>query len=204
VSKKLPVVESVQVAPIGGFPSSEKVYVEAGAVRVPVRRVTLSGGETPFDVYDTSGPQGHDPALGLPKLRKPWIDARMADGDDGNRSQMHYARRGIVTQEMKFVAIRENVAPEFVRDEIARGRAILPANINHPETEPMIIGRNFLVKINANIGNSAALSDIGTEVDKLRWSFSPGAPAAGSAPAPTFSRPSTSPCTRPVWWKATL
>ncbi len=174
MSKKLPVV-SVEVAPIGGFPSSEKVYVEDGAVRVPVRRVTLSGGEAPFDVYDTSGPQGHDPAKGLPKLRKPWIDARMIDGDTGNRSQMHYARRGIITQEMKFVAIRENVAPEFVRDEIARGRAILPANINHPETEPMIIGRNFLVKINANIGNSAVLSDIGSEVDKLRWAVKWGA-----------------------------
>jgi len=66
-------------------------------------------------------------------------------------SQLHYARRGVVTPEMQFVAIRERVAPEFVRDEIARGRAILPANINHPESEPMIIGRNFLVKINANI-----------------------------------------------------
>ena len=67
---------------------------------------------------------------------------------------MHFARRGIITPEMRFVAIRENVTPEFVRDEVARGRAILPANINHPETEPMIIGSNFLVKINANIGNS--------------------------------------------------
>jgi phosphomethylpyrimidine synthase len=111
-------------------------------------------------------------------------------------TQMHYARRGIVTPEMEFVAIRENlgraeasaaarervadgesfgaaipdfVTPEFVRDEVARGRAIIPSNINHPETEPMVIGRNFLVKINANIGNSAVASSIGEEVDKMVW-----------------------------------
>jgi phosphomethylpyrimidine synthase len=155
MSSKLPIVETVSVTPIEGFPASEKVYVEQGTLKVPVRRIALSGGEQPFDVYDTSGPQGHDPEQGLPKLRKPWIDARLADGDDGNRSQMHYARRGIITPEMRFVAIRESVTPEFVRDELASGRAILPANINHPESEPMIIGKNFLVKINANIGNSA-------------------------------------------------
>jgi phosphomethylpyrimidine synthase len=160
---------------IEGFPASEKVYVERDGLRVPVRRIHLEGGESPFDVYDTSGPQGIDPHHGLPKLRKPWIDARLAEEPVGNRSQMHYARRGIVTPEMQFVAIRENVAPEFVRDEIARGRAILPANINHPESEPMIIGRNFLVKINANIGNSAVTSTIGEEVDKLRWAVKWGA-----------------------------
>ena len=88
---------------------------------------------------------------------------------------MHYARRGIITQEMRFVALRESVTPEFVRDEVARGRAIMPANIKHPETEPMIIGRNFLVKINANIGNSAVTSSIGEEVDKLRWAVQWGA-----------------------------
>ena len=175
MSKKLPIVESVDVTPIEGFPASEKVYVEQGGLRVPVRRISLSGGEPPFDVYDTSGPQGHDPHQGLPKLRQPWIDARLKDGDDGNRSQMHYARRGIITPEMRFVAIRENVAPELVRDELARGRAILPANINHPESEPMIIGKNFLVKINANIGNSAVASNIGEEVDKLRWAVKWGA-----------------------------
>src|SRR5262249_32289883 len=81
----------------------------------------------------------------------------------------------IVTPEMRFVAIRENVTPEFVRDELARGRAILPANINHPESEPMIIGRNFLVKINANIGNSAVTSTISDDVDKLRWAVKGGA-----------------------------
>jgi phosphomethylpyrimidine synthase len=177
MSTKLPVVTDpiANLPEISGFPASQKVYVEQAGLSVPVRRISLSGGEAPFDVYDTSGPQGHDPHKGLPKLRAPWIEARMKDGDSGNRSQMHYARRGIITQEMKFVALRENMAPEFVRDEIARGRAILPANINHPETEPMIIGTNFLVKINANIGNSAVSSTIAEEVDKLRWAVKWGA-----------------------------
>jgi phosphomethylpyrimidine synthase len=114
---------------------------------------------------------------------------------------MHYARRGLVTPEMEFVALRENqrleglpellkrqhrgqsfgaalpamITPEFVRDEVARGRAIIPANINHPESEPMIIGRNFLVKINANIGNSAVTSSIGEEVEKMTWAIRWGA-----------------------------
>jgi len=88
---------------------------------------------------------------------------------------MHYARRGIVTPEMEFIAIREGMDPEFVRSEVARGRAIIPANINHPETEPMIIGRHFLVKINANIGNSAVSSSIEEEVDKMTWATRWGA-----------------------------
>jgi len=116
-----------------------------------------------------------------------------------NVSQMHYARRGIITPEMEYVAIRENVGraalkealvrdgqdwgasipdhvtPEFVRDEVARGRAIIPSNINHPESEPMAIGRNFLVKINANIGNSAVASNVAAEVDKMVWSIRWGA-----------------------------
>lgn len=81
-------------------------------------------------------------------------------------TQLHYARQGIITPEMEFVAIREHVEPEFVRAEIAAGRAIMPSNINHPEAEPMIIGRNFHVKINANIGNSAVSSSIAEEVEK--------------------------------------
>ncbi|HEV3157936.1 MAG TPA: phosphomethylpyrimidine synthase ThiC [Candidatus Baltobacteraceae bacterium] len=89
----------------------------------------------------------------------------------GNVTQMHYARRGIITKEMEFIAIREGVQAEFVRDEVARGRAIIPANINHPELEPMIIGRNFLVKINANIGNSAVASSIDEEVEKMVWAI---------------------------------
>lgn len=92
-----------------------------------------------------------------------------------NVTQMHYARQGIITPEMQYIAIRENVSAEFVRDEVARGRAIIPSNINHPESEPMIIGRNFLVKINANIGNSAVGSSIKEEVEKMTWATRWGA-----------------------------
>ncbi|KOS64515.1 phosphomethylpyrimidine synthase ThiC [Lysinibacillus agricola] len=92
-----------------------------------------------------------------------------------NVTQLHYARKGIITSEMEFVAIRENMDPEFVRSEIAAGRAILPSNINHPEAEPMIIGRNFHVKINANIGNSAVSSSIAEEVEKMTWATRWGA-----------------------------
>ncbi|MNK26824.1 Phosphomethylpyrimidine synthase [compost metagenome] len=92
-----------------------------------------------------------------------------------NVTQMHYARKGIITPEMEYIAIRENVSAEFVRDEVARGRAIIPSNINHPESEPMIIGRNFLVKINANIGNSAVGSSIEEEVEKMTWATRWGA-----------------------------
>ena len=92
-----------------------------------------------------------------------------------NVTQMHYARKGIVTPEMEFIAIREGLQPEFVRDEVASGRAIIPSNINHPESEPMIIGRNFLVKINANIGNSAVTSTIEEEVEKMTWATRWGA-----------------------------
>jgi phosphomethylpyrimidine synthase len=90
-------------------------------------------------------------------------------------TQMHYARRGIVTPEMEFAALREHMRPEVVRDEIARGRAILPSNVNHPESEPMLIGRPFLVKINANIGNSAVASTIEEEVEKMTWAIRWGA-----------------------------
>jgi phosphomethylpyrimidine synthase len=92
-----------------------------------------------------------------------------------NVSQMHYARQGIITKEMEFIAIRENCEPSFVRDEVARGRAVITANINHPELEPQIIGRNFLVKINANIGNSAITSSIEEEVEKMTWATRWGA-----------------------------
>ena len=90
-------------------------------------------------------------------------------------TQLHYARQGIVTPEMEFVGIREGIDPEYVRQEVARGRAIIPANINHPESEPMIIGRNFLVKVNANIGNSAITSSIEEEVEKMLWATTWGA-----------------------------
>ncbi len=160
------------------FPSSHKVWRDvvhgSETLRVPFRRIHLSGGEAPLDVYDTSGPEGADPHAGLPKLREPWIRKRVLRGDR-NHSQMHYARKGIVTEEMAFAAAREGMDPEVVRAEIARGRAILPANRNHPEVEPMLIGRRFLVKINANIGNSAVGSSIEEEVEKLQWSVRWGA-----------------------------
>jgi phosphomethylpyrimidine synthase len=92
-----------------------------------------------------------------------------------NVSQLHYARQGVITPEMEFVAIREGVTPEYVRDEVARGRAVLPLNVNHPESEPMAIGRGFLVKINANIGNSAVASSIEEEVEKMTWATRWGA-----------------------------
>ena len=177
----------------------------------------------PVRIYDNSGswgdPSHHgDVNRGLPALRREWILSR---GDVEERepisaasafriphsafakplrakpgkvvTQLHYARQGIITPEMEFVAIRENlglqnstptlhhssipfpITPEFVRSEIARGRAIIPANINHPESEPMIIGRNFLVKINSNIGNSELGSSIEEEVEKMRWSIKWGA-----------------------------
>ena len=168
-------------------------------VRVPMREIALSGGNAPVRVYDTSGPQGVDVREGLPQLRRAWIEGRgdtveeprflrldawkremppallartrtRRRARDGQAvSQLAYARRGEITPEMAYIATREGLPPEFVRDEVARGRAIIPANVNHPELEPMIIGRNFLVKINANIGNSAVSSSIEEEVDKLRW-----------------------------------
>ena len=156
------------------LPSSRKVYLEEGELRVPVREIQVGGGNPPVRVYDTTGPQGHDVRVGLPPLRKAWVERRIARGD-GNFSQMHYARRGEITEEMRFVALRESVTPEFVRGEVAAGRAIIPANIRHLELEPVIIGRNFLVKINANIGNSVVSSSIQDEVEKLQWSIRWGA-----------------------------
>ncbi|MGA9334222.1 MAG: phosphomethylpyrimidine synthase ThiC, partial [Rudaea sp.] len=140
----------------------------------------------------------HASARELDHVRFPNIPLPRRARAGANVSQMHYARRGIVTPEMEYIAIRENqnletlrgsgllkqhagqsfgaaipaeITPEFVRDEVARGRAIIPNNINHPESEPMIIGRNFLVKINANIGNSALTSSIAEEVEKMVWSI---------------------------------
>jgi phosphomethylpyrimidine synthase len=89
------------------------------------------------------------------KPRAEWLAKRKAENIDGNFSQMHYARQGVITEEMGYIAHREKIAPELVRDEVARGRMIIPANINHPELEPMAIGVESLCKINANIGNSA-------------------------------------------------
>jgi phosphomethylpyrimidine synthase len=160
------------------FPASTRVYIDGPqGIRVPMREIALSNGNAPLRVYDTSGPHVDDPRIGLPPLRAQWIRDRgdVTGGSGaplrgtGTVTQMHYARRGEVTPEMEFVALREGLPVEFVRDEIARGRAIIPANINHPELEPMIIGRKFKVKINANIGNSIVRSSIDDEVEKLRW-----------------------------------
>ncbi len=187
------------------------VYDTSGPYTDPQARIDIRQGllalrtrwvEERDDTEELSGPTsryGHE-RLNDPKLadmrfslkRKP-RRARAAR----NVTQMHYARKGMVTPEMEFIAIRENqrrdvlsdlitrqhpgqdfgasipktLTPEFVREEVARGRAIIPANINHPETEPMIIGRNFLVKINANIGNSAISSGIAEEVEKMTWAI---------------------------------
>ncbi len=154
---------------VESFPSSTKL--ELGDLQVPVRRIELSNGDT-CDVYDTTGPQGCDLQAGLPKRRQAWIDARQGIE---HPTQLWFARQGIITEEMRFAALREGHDAEFVRSEIARGRAILPNNMYHPESEPMLIGRSFLTKINANIGNSAIRSDIREEVEKLQWSIRWGA-----------------------------
>uniref|UniRef100_A0A7S3EIJ0 ThiC-associated domain-containing protein n=1 Tax=Rhodosorus marinus TaxID=101924 RepID=A0A7S3EIJ0_9RHOD len=162
------------------FPNSTReftkvVHEETGEeLLIPHRRVHLGGGEKPFDIYDTSGPQNLDPREGIPKLRESWVKRR-EDRGDKVYTQMHYAKRGIITEEMLYCAQREGMDPEFVRSEVARGRAIIPSNRKHPELEPMIVGRNFKVKINANIGNSAVLSSIEEEVEKLQWSTMWGA-----------------------------
>ncbi|HEX2186453.1 MAG TPA: phosphomethylpyrimidine synthase ThiC, partial [Chloroflexota bacterium] len=125
---------------------------------------------TPQDDGRRNGRRPGTPAQ-FPALRRRPLRARAGRAV----TQLHYARRGLITPEMEFVAIREQVDPEFVRSEVARGRAIIPANVNHPESEPMIIGRNFLVKVNANIGNSAVASSIEEEVQKMTWATRWGA-----------------------------
>lgn len=167
-----------------------KVYVEGSRpdIQVPFAEVDLAGDNPPARLYDTSGP-GSDPEVGLLPMRGKWIASRgdvapvrgagtPLAGVDGQRpTQLAYARAGVVTPEMEFVAIREGVAPELVREEIASGRAVLPLNVNHPECEPAIIGKAFLVKINANIGTSAVSSSIADEVEKLTWATRWGADA---------------------------
>ncbi len=121
-------------------------------------------------VPNDDGYKGGDPRANLavfPGLRRQTLRARAGHAV----TQMHYARQGIVTPEMEFIGLREGIDPDYVRSEVARGRAIIPANVNHPESEPMIIGRNFLVKINANIGNSAVASSIDEEVEKMTWAI---------------------------------
>lgn len=165
-------VDTVTTGPIQG---SVKHYKEVDGLRVPVRRINLTNGDH-FDVFDTSGPYTDDNAVidleaGLPKLRDEWTKPEV----DGPRTQLHWARQGIVTDEMRFIAAREGVPVELVRAEVAAGRAVIPANHNHPELEPTIIGKKFLVKINANIGNSAVSSSIAEEVEKMVWASRWGA-----------------------------
>ncbi|MET8650032.1 phosphomethylpyrimidine synthase ThiC [Nocardia aurea] len=165
-------VDTVTTGPIEG---SVKHYRQVDDLRIPVRRINLTNGET-FDVYDTSGPYTDTAAAidleaGLPALRDGWEKPRV----DGPPTQLAWARRGIITPEMRFIAAREGVTPESVREEVAAGRAVIPANHKHPELEPTIIGKKFLVKINANIGNSAVSSSIAEEVEKMVWATRWGA-----------------------------
>lgn len=187
------------------YPNSTREFLrdKNSGIRVPFRRVHLSEtlhqptpGVTlppnqPVDVYDTSSVYGDADARinveqGLEAYRAEWIQQREQDNRATQQgiTQLAYARRGIITPEMTFIALRENmgrehldnpITPEFVRDEVAQGRAIIPVNKNHPESEPMIIGRNFLVKVNANIGNSSVTSSIEEEVEKLVWATRWGA-----------------------------
>jgi len=202
--------------------SENRIYIDSknNDLKVPFKLIDVTATQTEngesenpnFLKYDTTGPMGdekyqHDFKKGLPKLRASWLDKNtdlnnekniLKSKSDQSITQMHYARKGIITKEMEYVAIRENalleqakqlgvkipngmgnmpdsITPDYVRDEIASGRAIIPANVNHPELEPMIIGRKFLVKVNSNIGNSAVTSSIEEEVEKLLWSTKWGA-----------------------------
>ena len=194
------------------FAGSKKIYLDGSKpeIKVPMREILQTDSLTtegkqknkPLYVYDTSGPYTDpeveiDIEFGIPKNRLSWLSNR-----EENSTQMSLARKGIITEEMEYITIRENqnlennsklkegrfhagenfganipelYTPEFVREEIASGRAVIPANIKHPEIEPMIIGRNFKTKVNANIGNSALSSSIHDEVEKLTWSTRWGA-----------------------------
>ena len=181
----------------------KKIFVTSGtnaSLKVPFKEITQTGDpkdNPPLRIYDTSGPLGDKDFKasleGIPKLRASWVANRKGN----NVSQMHFAKQGIITEEMEYVATRESellkqaetlgikspyasnlpdsITAEYVRSEIAAGRAIIPANIRHTELEPTIIGKNFLVKVNSNIGNSSLGSNIDDEVEKLVWSTNWGA-----------------------------
>jgi len=207
-------MREISLEPGSGEPPV-RVYDTSGPYTDPTASIDIAAGLAPLrrdwivgrgDVEEyqgravkpeDNGQLGPDRSGGVPAFPK--VVTRPLRAKAGQSvSQMHYARKGIITPEMEYVATRENlgremlreykrdgqdwgasipdyVTPEFVRDEVARGRAIIPSNINHPEAEPMAIGRNFLVKINANIGNSAVASDVASEVDKMVWSIRWGA-----------------------------
>ena len=212
-------MREIELEPSSGEPPV-RVYDTSGPYTDPAATIDIAAGLPPLrrewqiargDVEEytarevrpeDNGQLGPDRSGGVPpfpRVARRVLRARGGiGGPSANLSQMHYARRGIITPEMEYVAERENlgrarlaeyaregqgwgaaipdyVTPEFVRDEVARGRAIIPSNVNHPEAEPMAIGRNFLVKINANIGNSAVASDVASEVDKMVWAIRWGA-----------------------------
>ncbi|GAA4641121.1 phosphomethylpyrimidine synthase ThiC [Gordonia humi] len=172
----------VTTGPIEG---STKEYLEVehrsglgtvDGLRVPTRRVHLTDGDH-LDLYDTSGPYTDPNAVidlerGLEPIRDSWT---RPEPIDGAATQLGWARAGIVTAEMAYIAAREGVDAEVVRTEVAAGRAVIPANHRHPESEPMIIGKKFAVKVNANIGNSAVTSSIAEEVEKMVWATRWGA-----------------------------
>lgn len=157
----------VTTGPVSG---SRKVHRSTGSgMAVPFRRIDQSDG-THLDVYDTSGPYT-DPRADIDVHRGiPAVRAERAGG-----TQLESALRGEITGEAEFIAVREGVPAELVRDEVAAGRAVIPANRNHPEAEPMVIGKRFLTKVNANIGNSAVTSSVEEEVDKMVWATRWGA-----------------------------
>ena len=203
--------EPITIYDTSGPYTDTDVQIDARSGLAPYRRNWVIGRNDVVEFPDISSNYGRlraaDPKLD--ELRFQHIRKPLRAKPGMNVTQLHYARQGIVTPEMEYIAIRENqsrevarelasrnghgggvtqhpgqswgasipsvITPEFVRDEVARGRAIIPANINHPESEPMIIGRNFLVKINSNIGNSAVASSIEEEVEKMIWSIRWGA-----------------------------
>ena len=193
----------VRVYDTSGPYTDDAVAIDIAAGLAPLRQAWIEG-RGDVERYqgratrpEDNGQLGPDRSGGVPQFPRV-VERPLRAKPGANVTQMHYARRGVVTPEMEYVAERENlgrarlahyardgesfgaaipdyVTPEFVRSEVARGRAIIPNNINHPESEPMAIGRNFLVKINANIGNSAVASDVAAEVDKMVWAIRWGA-----------------------------
>jgi len=193
---RVPVREIILTPTTGRFGNTDnaplRVYDTSGPYTDPEMRTDIRQGLAPLrktwvlergDVEEyvghdiqprDDGLKVHSPLANLaafPALRRRPLRAKLGR----TVTQLAYARRGTITPEMEFIALREGLQPDFVREEVARGRAIIPANINHPEAEPMIIGRNFLVKINANIGNSAVRSSIEEEVEKMCWAAHWGA-----------------------------
>lgn len=190
---QVPMREILLSPTTGSFGEEEnapvRVYDTSGPYTDPEVTINIQEGLKPFrqkwitergDVEEYEGraikPEDNgykkaNPNVSYPGLKRKPLRAKAGQ----NVTQMHYAKKGIITPEMEFIAVREHVSPEFVRDEVASGRAIIPSNINHPESEPMIIGRNFHVKINANIGNSAVTSSIEEEVEKMTWAIRWGA-----------------------------